>query len=54
MSSHEEVRTLEIAIIDLVTAIQKDGVRLSNEIEAVSIAANRVPKWKLEVYEGEK
>ena len=51
MSSYNEVRDLEIAIIDLVTAIQKDRVRLDNEIEAVSDAAKRVPNWKLEIHE---
>ena len=55
MSSYNEVRALEIAIIDLVTAIQKDRVRLfDNEIEAVSDATKRVPNWKLEIHEGGK
>ena len=51
MSSYNEVRDLEIAIIDLVTAIQKDRVRLDNETEAVSDAVKRVPNWKLEIHE---
>ena len=54
MSNYDEVRALEIAITDLVTAIQKDQVRCDNEIEAVSDALKRLPNWKLEIYvEGE-
>ena len=48
---YKEARALEIAIIDLVTAIQKDSTRLSNEIEAVSEAAKHVPEWLIEVRE---
>ena len=51
MSTYNEVRALEIAIIDLVTAIQKDRAILGNEIEAVSDAVKRVPNWKLEIHE---
>ena len=53
-SKYEALRALEIAIIDLVTAIQKDSVRLSNEIEAVSDAVKLVPDWEIELTEGFK
>ena len=53
-SKCEALRALEIAIIDLVTAIQKDSVRLSNEIEAVSDAVKLVPDWEIELTEGFK
>ena len=53
-SNYEALRALEIAIIDLVTAIQKDSVRLSNEIEAVSDAVKLVPDWEIELTEGFK
>lgn len=48
---HDEAVALEIAIIDLVTAIQEDRTMLSNEIEAVSDAAKHMPKWSIEVRE---
>ena len=51
-SKYEALRALEIAIIDLVTAIQKDSVKLSNEIEAVSDAVKLVPDWEIELTEG--
>lgn len=51
---YKEARALEIAIIDLVTAIQKGSARLSNEIEAVSEAANHVPEWSIEVREAKE
>jgi len=53
-SSCEALRALEISIIDLITAIQKDSVRLSNEIEAVSDAVKLVPDWEIELTEGFK
>ena len=48
---YNEARALEIALINLVTAIQKGSTRLSNEIEAVSDAAFQVPEWLIEVRE---
>ena len=53
-TKYEAVKALEISIIDLVTAIQKDGVRLSNEIEAVGEAVKLVPDWEIEITEGFK
>lgn len=48
---YNEARALEIALIDLVTAIQKGSTKLSDEIEAVSEAADHVPEWLIEVRE---
>lgn len=48
---YNEVRALEIAVIDLVMSIQKGSTKLSNEIEAVSEATNHVPEWLIEVKE---
>lgn len=53
-SKYEAVRALEIAIIDLLTAIQKDTVRLDNQVEAVSDAIKLVPDWEIEITEGFK
>ena len=53
-SKYEAVRALEIAIIDLVTAIQKDTARLDNHVEAVSDAVKLVPDWEIELTEGFK
>ena len=48
---YNEARALEVALINLVTAIQKGDTKLSDEIEAVSDAAFQVPEWILEVKE---
>jgi hypothetical protein len=48
---YNEARALEIALINLLTEIQKGNTRLSNEIEAVSEAAFNVPEWLIEVKE---
>lgn len=53
-TNYEALRALEIAIIDLITAIQKDTVRLDNEVEAVSDTVKLVPDWEIEVTEGFK
>lgn len=51
MSNYDEELALEIAIINLVTAIQKGDRSLDDLVSAVSDAAKRLPNWKLEIYE---
>lgn len=53
-SNYEAVKALEIAVIDLLTAIQKDHMRMGNEIEVVSDAIKLVPDWEIEITEGFK
>ena len=48
---YDEARALEVALINLVTEIQKGSTKLSDEIEAVSDAALEVPEWLIEVRE---
>ena len=51
MAKYDEVLALQLATIDLLSAIQKDKIRLDDEIDAVSEALKRLPNWGIEMYE---
>lgn len=46
----EKIRTLEGAIVDLVSAIQNGDTMLSDKIEAVNESVDKYPDWKIAVY----
>ena len=46
----EKIRTLEGAIVDLVSAIQKGDTTLSDEIDAVDEAVHKYPEWRVEIH----
>lgn len=51
MKKYDKIVALKLATIDLLSAIQKDKVRLDDEIDAVSEALKRFPNWTIEIYE---
>ncbi len=50
MSETEQIRMLEGAIVDLVSAIQRGDTMLSDKIEAVDEAAHKFPNWRVEIH----